>query len=184
MDIFSSIDKTWTLFLDRDGVINHEKKMEYVLNAGEFRFYDGVKKAIKTFAAVFGTIVIVTNQRGIGKKLMTEEDLSGIHGLMLNEIVEASGRIDKIYYCTSLDNDCYERKPNPGMAHLAKKDFPGIDFRKSIIIGNKLSDMEFGRNVGMHTVFVATTNPEVPFPHSSIDFRFDNLAAVAAQMWH
>lgn len=179
MDILNTIDKSWTLFLDRDGVINHEKKMDYILNTGEFRFYDGVKEALKTLAEIFGTVVMVTNQRGIGKKLMTIENLESIHTMMLEEITAAAGRIDNIYYCTSMDNDCYERKPNPGMAHLAKKDFPHIDFKKSIIIGNKLSDMEFGRNAGMHTVFVATTNPETPFPHTSIDYRFNDLAAVA-----
>jgi histidinol-phosphate phosphatase family protein len=176
----TQIDKDWTLFLDRDGVINHEKKMDYILNWNEFRFYDGVKEALKVFAELFGTIVMVTNQRGIGKGLMTEQDLADIHDQMLSEINSASGRIDKIYYCTSLDNDCMNRKPNPGMAQQAKKDFPHIHFTKSIIIGNKLSDMQFGRNAGMYTIYVATTNPEVEFPHPLIDLRFNDLQAVAA----
>ncbi len=65
------------------------------------------------------------------------------------------------------------------MAYLAKKDFPQIDFNKSIIIGNKLSDMKFGRNAGMYSIFVATTNPETPFPHLDINLRFNDLAEVA-----
>lgn len=182
MDIFFEIDRSWTLFLDRDGVINHEKDLDYIRSASEFRFYDGVKEALKIMGEVFGTVVMVTNQRGVGKQLMTEADLMGIHTLMLDEITASSGRIDKIYYCTSLDNNCFERKPNPGMAHLAKKDFPAIDFSKSMIIGNKLSDMEFGRNAGMVTIYVATTNPEVPFPHALIDYRFNNLPAVAQHL--
>ncbi|HEX8332242.1 MAG TPA: hypothetical protein VF622_06445, partial [Segetibacter sp.] len=64
--------------------------------------------------------------------------------------------------------------------HQAKKDFPNIDFTKSIIIGNKLSDMQFGRNAGMYTIYVATTNPEVEFPHPLIDMRFNDLQSVAA----
>ncbi len=65
------------------------------------------------------------------------------------------------------------------MAHLAKKDFPEIDFTKSIIVGNKLSDMKFGRNAGIYTIYVATTNPEVPSPHPDIDLRFNTLIEVA-----
>jgi histidinol phosphatase-like enzyme len=65
------------------------------------------------------------------------------------------------------------------MAYLAKADFPNIEFTKSIMVGNKPSDMRFGRNAGMATVFVATTNPEEPFPHADIDLRFDSLAHFA-----
>lgn len=176
----SSVDKTWTLFLDRDGVINHEKYQDYVRNWNEFLFYDGVKEALAVFNNIFGTIVMVTNQRGIGKGLMTEEDLTNIHDHMLSEIKASSGRIDKIYYCTSIDNDCPDRKPNAGMAFRAKADYKNIDFNKSIIIGNKLSDMQFGRNAGMYTVYLATTNPEVNIPHPQIDLRFNDLRSVAA----
>jgi histidinol phosphatase-like enzyme len=65
------------------------------------------------------------------------------------------------------------------MAFQAKEHFPSIDFSKSIIVGNKPSDMKFGRNAGIHTVFVATTNPEVEYPNPLIDLRFDNLLAFA-----
>jgi D-glycero-alpha-D-manno-heptose 1-phosphate guanylyltransferase len=174
-----AIDTGWTLFLDRDGVINHEKKEEYVLNKTEFRFYDGVLEAMKLFRSKFKTIVIVTNQRGIGKGLMTENDLTGIHEHMLAEINSNGGRFDKIYYCTSTEKTAFNRKPNPGMALLAKNDFPGIDFSKSIMVGNKLTDMLFGRNAGIFTVFAATTNPDTPFPHPDIDFRFNSLLEFA-----
>jgi histidinol phosphatase-like enzyme len=70
------------------------------------------------------------------------------------------------------------------MANQAKKDFPNIDFTKIIIIGNKLSDMQFGRNAGMHTIYVATTNPEVEFPHPLIDMRFNNLLTLAVHLQH
>lgn len=175
----TQIDKTWTLFLDRDGVINHEKYQDYVYNYEEFKFYNGVPAAMKVFAGRFGRIIITTNQRGIGKGLMTEADLHAIHGQMLQDINSAGGRIDKIYYCTSLTNDHPDRKPNPGMAFQAVKDFPEIDLRKSLIVGNNLSDMEFGRNAGMHTVFVKTTNPEQPLPNPSIDLAVIDLPAFA-----
>jgi len=169
------IDKSWTLFLDRDGVINHEKEMDYILNYHEFIFYEGAKEALKIFADIFSTIIIVTNQRGIGKEKMTENDLTDIHTNMISEIVSAKGRIDKIYYSTSLDNDDPLRKPQPGMALLAKKDFPHINFSNSIMVGNNVSDMLFGRNAGMHTVFLRTTNPNLAFPHAAIDMSFDRL---------
>jgi D-glycero-D-manno-heptose 1,7-bisphosphate phosphatase len=171
----TQIDKSWTLFLDRDGVINHEKYQDYVYNYDEFIFYEGALEAMKLFNDRFGHIVIATNQRGIGKGLMTEDDLHQIHARMLHDIVAAGGRIDRIYYCTSLDNDHPNRKPHPGMAREAVKDLPGIDLHRSLIIGNNISDMEFGRNAGMFTVFVKTTHPEQPMPHPAIDLAVNSL---------
>ncbi|MCX6319485.1 MAG: HAD-IIIA family hydrolase, partial [Bacteroidetes bacterium] len=177
--LLNQVDKSWTLFLDRDGVINHEKKEEYVRNTEEFRFYDGVKDALYQFGQRFGKIIVVTNQRGVSKGLMTEQDLTSIHAFMVSEVEEAGGRIDAIFYCTSLDNAHPDRKPNPGMAYHALNQFPDIDLSKSIIAGNKPSDMLFGRNAGMYTVFIASTNPEQPFPHPDMDARFDSLANFA-----
>ena len=134
---------------------------------------------MKIFPQKFKTIIIITNQRGIGKGLMTEDDLTGIHEHMLSEIQSNGGRIDKIYYCISTEKTDFNRKPNPGMALLAKRDFPGIDFSKSIMVGNKLTDMLFGRNAGIFTVFTATTNPDIAFPHPDIDLRFNNLLEFA-----
>jgi len=173
------IDKSWTLFLDRDGVINHEKKEDYILNWEEFRFYDGVKETFHLLTEKFGKIIIVSNQRGVGKGLMTETDLRDIHFNMQKEIDSAGGRIDHIYYCTSTDNKHPDRKPNPGMAFHARSFFSQIDPDKAIVVGNKPSDMQFGRNAGIYTVFAATTNPDVAFPHPDIDLRFDSLAAFA-----
>ena len=177
-----NIDTSWTLFLDRDGVINHEKKMDYILNWNEFRFYDGVTTALSILNKKFNTIVMVTNQKGVGKKLMIIDDLTTIHNNMLKEIETNGGRIDKIYFCSDLEDTSPNRKPNAGMAFKAKADFANIDFTKSIIVGNKLSDMQFGRNAGMYTVFVATTNPEIPTPHPLIDLRFNNLAEFASAL--
>ena len=174
-----NIDTSWTLFLDRDGVINHEKKMDYILNWNEFKFYDGITTALSILNKKFNTIVMVTNQKGVGKKLMSIDDLTTIHNNMLKEIENNGGRIDKIYFCSDLEDNSPNRKPNAGMAFKAKADFANIDFTKSIIVGNKLSDMQFGRNAGMYTIFVATTNPEIPTPHPLIDLRFNNLAEFA-----
>lgn len=169
------IDKSWTLFLDRDGVINEDKPGSYVFNKDEFRFYNGVLDSFQLFAQKFGRIVVVTNQRGVGKGLMTEDDLAGIHGKMLKAIKNENVNLDAIYYCTSLSNNAFERKPNPGMAIRAKNEFPAIDFNKSIMVGNNISDMLFGKNAGMYTVFVKTTNPGQLFPHPDTDLAFDTL---------
>ncbi len=170
-----NIDSTWTLFLDRDGVINHEKEMDYVYNYSEFVFYDRVKDALKILSSYFGKIILVTNQRGVGRGLMSEDDLTQIHFQMLQDIQISGGRIDEIFYCTSTDNEHPGRKPNPGMAYLAQKKFPRIDFQKSIVVGNNLSDMLFGRNAGMFTVHVRTTHPDITVPHDLIDLSFLDL---------
>ncbi|MEJ7684412.1 MAG: HAD hydrolase-like protein [Segetibacter sp.] len=77
------------------------------------------------------------------------------------KLKSAVGRLDAIYYCTSLDNNHPNRKPQAGMALLAKEIFSEIDFSKSIMVGNNLSDMFFGRNAGTFTAYVKTTNPDV-----------------------
>ncbi len=173
------VDKSWTLFLDRDGVINEEKVGEYVLHWGEFIFSKGVLETFKKLSDRFGKVIVVSNQRGVGKQLMTEADLQSIHLEMQREVEIVGGKIDKIYYCTEKDDKCFNRKPNPGMAFQAAKDFPEIDFDKSIMVGNKPSDMRFGRSAGMFTVFVTTTNPDQPFPHPDIDLAFDTLSHFA-----
>ena len=174
-----NIDKDWTLFLDRDGVINHEKKDDYIRNWDEFKFYDGAKEAIKELSQRFGKIIIVSNQRGIGKGLMTQDDLLNIQHHLKKEIGSAGGNIDAMYYCTAVDPKDPGRKPNPGMAFAAKQDFPEIDLEYSVIAGNKPSDMLFGKNAGMYTVYIASTHPQTPFPHPDIDLRFNSLSDFA-----
>jgi D-glycero-D-manno-heptose 1,7-bisphosphate phosphatase len=176
--MWNNINHTWTLFLDRDGVLNKEKNNDYIYNWSEFFLYDGVLEAMQIFHPLFHKIVIVTNQRGVSKKLMTQEDLDDIHTNLQMEVEKNGGRIDGIFSCTDLD-DSFNRKPNIGMAHQAKMKFPSINFSNSIMVGNKLSDMEFGRNAGMTTIFLSTTHPETEFPHQFIDFRFNNLLEFA-----
>ena len=173
------INKSWTLFLDRDGVINEELPEEYVLRWDQFIFSSGVLETFKKLSDHFGRVIIVSNQRGVGKGLMTDEALQSIHLEMQREVEIVGGKIDKIYYCTEKDDTCFFRKPNPGMALMAAADFPEIDFTKSIMAGNKPSDMKFGRSAGMFTVFIATTNPKQEFPHPDIDLKFRSLSEFA-----
>jgi len=174
------INNSWTLFLDRDGVLNHQKEGSYIFSRDEFIFYDGVLQAMSFFATQFKYIFIVTNQRGVGKGLMTEEDLHGIHQHMQINIEQSGGRIDGIYHCSELES--INRKPNPGMALQAKRDFPDLDLNKSIMVGNSMSDMEFGRNIGATTIFVTTTNPSVNRADKNIDLVYDSLLDFATAL--
>ena len=152
-----AIDGTWTLFLDRDGVINRRIPGAYVADVQEFEFLEAVREAMSYFSEFFGKIIVVTNQQGIGKGLMTEAQLSGVHAHMQAQIKQSGGRIDAIYYCPFLAKDNPEcRKPNTGMAVQAQADFPEIDFEKSIMVGDSVTDMEFGLKLGMKTVFIQT----------------------------
>lgn len=173
------IDNTWTLFLDRDGVINHEKHQDYIHTWDEFYFYEGAKEAIAVFSKIFRHVIVITNQRGIGKGITRKADVEHIHKNMIGEIENAGGRIDKVYFCPDLDESSPDRKPNPGMGLQAVKDFPDIDLSKTIMVGNTFSDMQFGRNLGVQTIFLTTTRPEVDLKDERIDAVYASLAAFA-----
>lgn len=174
-----NIDKTWTLFLDRDGVINKRLPGDYVKTLNEFEFLEGVTEAFRILSGIFGKIVIVTNQQGIGKGLYTENDLGIIHHYLADEIEKHGGRIDRIYFSPHLASANHNsRKPAIGMALAAQNDFPEIDFPRSVIVGDSLSDMEFGRNAGMKTVFIA----EASLLDDRIDFCFPDLFAFALEI--
>ena len=155
MDWKAKIDKSWTLFLDRDGVINVRLIDDYVKNINEFEFLPGVLEAFKIFSEKFGRIIIVTNQQGVGKGLMTLKDVDEVHSFMKKEIEAQKGRIDAIYVCPQLKSDPDNfRKPSPRMAYMAQHDFPEIDLEKSVMIGDSNSDIEFGKNAGMYTILI------------------------------
>ncbi|CAG0910654.1 unnamed protein product, partial [Cyprideis torosa] len=138
----------WTLFLDRDGVINKRLPDNYVRSIEEFEFLGGVKEALFWFSQYFDRIFIVTNQQGIDKGIMDHEDLYLIHDYLLSEVEKSGGKIDQIYYCPHLSIEkSYYRKPNPGMAIMAKEDFPEIEFASSIMVGDSYSDIVFGNKL-------------------------------------
>lgn len=176
------IDNAWTLFLDRDGVINHEKHQDYIHTWDEFVFYEGAKEAIAVFARLFKYIIVVTNQKGIGKGVTKLNDLEHIHANMTKSVENAGGRIDAVYFCPDLDETSPDRKPNPGMGLQAVKDFPDINLSKAIMIGNTMSDMQFGRNLGVQTIFLPTTRPEVDINDDRIDAVYPSLLALAAEL--
>lgn len=178
----SQIDKSWTLFLDRDGVINHDNPGGYVTTADEFQFTDGSPELFKKLTDIFGRIIVVTNQRGVGRGIIQYDDLLAMNAKMLQGIKEAGGTVEKIYFCTDIENSSFGRKPNPGMALQAIKDFPDINPDHSLIVGNSLSDMKFGRYAGIYTVFVTTTNKAISLPHPDIDLLFEDLSSFVASL--
>lgn len=184
------VNSTWTLFLDRDGVLNHRLPGAYVRKWEEFRFLEGVPEALALLDDHFGRIIVVTNQQGIGKGLMSEQDMEEIHRLMLEKIESAGGRIDAIYHCPELAEEeppC--RKPNTGMAQQAKRDFPEIAFHRSVMVGDSLSDMEFGAHLETINVLIETKQETLEllqhghFPFK-IDYRFGSLLEFARFVEH
>lgn len=154
--VFSQVDKEWTLFLDRDGVINKKRDNDYVKKTAELELLPGAIKTIANLSNLFGRVIIVTNQQGIGKRLMTEKDLHEIHEVISEDVIAAGGKIHAIYYAPQLASEGSDyRKPGIGMALQAKEDFPEIDFTKSIMVGDSKSDMEFGRAANLINVFVS-----------------------------
>ena len=182
-----NFDRTWSLFLDRDGVLNRRLPGDYVRTPEGFEWLPGVREALASLAEVFGHILVVTNQQGIGKGLMSEADLAAVHEVMLREATAAGGRIDGVYHCPDLAAarpNC--RKPAPALARQAQRDFPAIDFRRSVMVGDSLSDMEFGQRLGMFNVLVATKAEDAPAIAQAqaqglrLDLQVERLADFAA----
>ena len=135
-----------TLFLDRDGVINYKIENDYVKSIQDFKFIPEFIYVVKDLSLLFNRIIIITNQQGIGKGLMSISDLNEIHEYMLNTINDNNGKIDKIYFCPHLASEnCFCRKPSPGMIQKAFQDYPDIDRSKSYFIGDSDSDMQAGK---------------------------------------
>lgn len=167
------IDGTWTLFLDRDGVINHRDMDGYITSIDSFKFLPNTEQAITSLSQIFHLIIVVTNQQGVGKGLMTERNLFEIHTYMCDNVHSHGGKIDKVYFAPNLrgaEDDM--RKPNPAMAELAKMEFPEIDFERCIMVGDTDADILFGRNLGMKTVCVASDENVV----ESADLTVNNLS--------
>ena len=145
-----------TLFLDRDGVINRWLPGDYVKTWAEFAFLPGILECLRKWAVRFKHIIVVSNQRGVGKGKMSQADLEAVHARMLSEIRASWGRIDAIYTCTELEKDHPMRKPQPGMFLAACRDFPDIAPERSLMLGDSDSDREFAANCGMPFVRMET----------------------------
>jgi D-glycero-D-manno-heptose 1,7-bisphosphate phosphatase len=144
-----------TIFLDRDGVLN-EKMPEgrYVRSWTEFRILPHVPEAIARLNRAGLRVIVVSNQRGIALRLYSAADVEAIHVRLQSLLSEHGARVDAFYFCPHDNHDCNCRKPLPGMYEQARRDFPDIAPQTSLMIGDSLSDIQFGQQLGMRTVFI------------------------------
>ncbi|MBU2576896.1 MAG: HAD family hydrolase [Nanoarchaeota archaeon] len=142
------------IFLDRDGIINkNAAEQEYITSWREFEFLPNVLECLARAARMNYKIFVITNQRGIARGKMSEEDVEEIHSNMINQINDAGGRIDKIYVCPHGYGVCDCRKPLPGMLDMAKQEF-NISLEASWVIGDAISDIEMGKSRKYKTICV------------------------------
>ena len=142
------------IFLDRDGVINKFLPNDWVKTWQEFKFLPKVKLALKLAYDNDYRFIIITNQRGIALHLYTEKQLNFIHQKMLEELEEVGIKIEGIYFCPhSKEENCFCRKPNPGMIIQAKKDF-SLNLEETIMIGDKETDRQAAKNAHIGKFFL------------------------------
>jgi D-glycero-D-manno-heptose 1,7-bisphosphate phosphatase len=132
-----------TVILDRDGVLNERPpRAEYVRSWDEFRWVDGALEALRLLADADYRVIVVSNQAGIARGAMDEDDLAAVHERMKAEAADAGGRIDAIYFCPhGWDEGCECRKPRPGMLFQAQKDF-SLDLSRTLFVGDDERDGE------------------------------------------
>ena len=177
-NLLKNIDRNWSLFLDRDGVLNYRPPGDYIKTWEEFEFLPGVPEALAVISKIFKRIIVVTNQQGVGKGLMTVKDIEKVHDKMIAEIENAGGRLDAVYFCTDLaENPLNCRKPSTYMAQKALAEFPDIQLEKSLMLGDMPSDLQFGRNNGMKTIYINTNRQSVD--SDLYDATFSSLAEFA-----
>ena len=162
-------DRSWTLFLDRDGVLNERIIGDYVRRPEQFVWLPGVVEALQIFRSKFGRLIVVSNQQGVGKGIMTQADLDSIHERMLGQCRLFNVEIDAVFVATALATENHpDRKPNVGMAVRAKEQFPEIDFSRSVMCGDTSGDMAFAKTLGMLRVGIADESLDA-------HFHFDRL---------
>ncbi|MBE6713762.1 MAG: HAD family hydrolase [Ruminococcaceae bacterium] len=138
-------------FLDRDGLINvRAAEHDYIKNRSEFAFLPGACEAIRLLNENEYLVIIVTNQRGIARKIMTVEDLESIHAYMNVCLNEHGAHTDAVYVCPHDNGECNCRKPDIGLFLQAQRDFP-IDKSRSFMIGDSQSDVDAGERYGIRS---------------------------------
>jgi D-glycero-D-manno-heptose 1,7-bisphosphate phosphatase len=150
-------------FLDRDGTINAKAaEGEYITRPDELSLLPGAATAIRRLNEAQIHTIVVTNQRGIALRRMTERDLSEVHARLSSDLNAAAGaRIDAFFHCPHGLGSCDCRKPEIGMLLQAQEHFPWLSFPCSAIIGDSASDVEAGRRLGLTTVRLGVEAPDL-----------------------
>jgi histidinol-phosphate phosphatase family protein len=145
------MNKSKSIFLDRDGVLNKNKD-DYVKNISELEIFPYILEPIKKLQSAGFKIIVITNQSAINRGLMTEKHLNEIHEKIQSFLIPHNAKIDSFYYCphTPAEN-CSCRKPKTGLLLKAIDDF-SIDVNSSWFIGDRDSDIQAGRSAGCKTL--------------------------------
>jgi D-glycero-D-manno-heptose 1,7-bisphosphate phosphatase len=146
------------VFFDRDGTLMEDA--HYCGDPAQVRVFPGVPQALRRLKAARFATFIITNQSGIARGLITEDQYRAVQAEFLRQagggVIDATGPIDATYYCADAPGSpSARRKPAPGMVLEAAADY-GIDLAQSYFIGDKAADIECGRRAGTRTVLVLT----------------------------
>ena len=169
-----------SIFLDRDGVINIDEG--YTYKWSQFEFIEGVIEALQHLKNLGKNLIIVTNQSGIARGYYTEEDYLQLEAMMLDEMKNFGIDILDVYHCPhhidgivpSLSIPCSHRKPSPGMILSAIRDHD-LDPLRSIIIGDKESDIEAGENARLAGKYLINSNHHIHEFRSKADAVYKSL---------
>lgn len=150
----------YTVFLDRDGVINHDSDA-YIKHPDEFHFISQSPEAIALLTASGHQVILITNQSAVGRGMISRQTLDDILAKMTRGVERAGGRIKDIFFCPHTpDEGCDCRKPKPGMIRDAVR-CHGIDLANSVMVGDSAKDIECGKNAGCaKTILVKTGKAE------------------------
>lgn len=141
------------IFLDRDGVICKNRR-DYIKSWREFQFIPQAQRYLAELSKLPYSIVVVTNQSAIGRKIISENTVTEIHRRMIVEIEAYGGRIDRVMVCPHRpDEGCQCRKPSPGMLLAAEQELV-IDLSRSFMIGDAASDVVAGQEVRCQALLV------------------------------
>ena len=180
-----TIHNGYTVFLDRDGVINQDSPA-YIKSPGEFEFIPRSPEAIASLTQAGFRVVLVTNQSAIARNMFTLETLAAIFEKMKTGIANAGGRVDDIFFCPHHPDDgCACRKPAPGMIFDAVKKHD-LRLSKCIMVGDSAKDIKCARNAGCaRAVLVKTGNgvsalESLSAENTPLDFVADDLYGAAA----
>ncbi|MCL5991888.1 MAG: HAD family hydrolase [Bacteroidetes bacterium] len=172
--------KRKAIFFDRDGVVNFRIVGKYIKSAEDFRFMPDFIEFFKKIKTAGYLTILITNQQGIGKGLMTEKELETVHNFMQSKLKEFTGNnFDDIYYSSELaENNSFRRKPNPGMLLEAIEKWD-IDIENSWMIGDRKSDVKAGKRAGLKTILLKPVKngdfPEADFLFRNLDEVYTNL---------
>jgi D-glycero-D-manno-heptose 1,7-bisphosphate phosphatase len=176
------------VFLDRDGVVNVDNG--YVSQVDDFEFIEGVIEACKRLKEKGYLLVLITNQSGIARGYFSEEQFHSLTEWMDWSLADRGVDLDGIYYCPhhaekglgeyKVDCDC--RKPKPGMLLSAIKDL-NIDVSNSILVGDKVSDLQAGIAAGIKRNYLVRTGKEITSEGEQLATAvFDDLATLVEQL--